>query len=146
MGILGMAEGSTVDLILGGLAFFIAAICLFLRLKAKSDKTDIMVEVDNKIAKENAPIIKRMDKTDEDFKIFKRDDIEPIKHDLNDVKRDRDVTQAILDTLVKTIERNHQESNKNHEELKEIMKERDRSYKENFLLLFKKLDSKVDKK
>jgi len=137
--ILGLAEGSTVDLILGGLAFFIAAIGVFLRLKAKSDRTDTMKEVEIKISEEIKPIKDRMEKHDTDFKEFKRDEITPIKQDVIDIQQKNAVMSNVLETLVRNIDSNHRE-------LKEIMKERDKSYKETFLLLFERIDRKQDKK
>jgi len=61
------------------------------------------------------------------------------KKDINDIKREQDVMNSILNTLVKTLDRNHIE-------IKELMRDRDKSHKENFILLFEKLEKKQDKK
>lgn len=144
--VLGLSEGSGVDLILGAMALFIGAIGLYVKLKTKADKADTMKEVDKKLTEELKPIIKSMEEYERDIKELRKDELEPIKQNINILMREQDVMNTILSTLVKTLDRNHEESNRNHIEIKEIMKERDRSYKENFLLLFEKLERKVDKK
>jgi len=128
------------------MALLIPILGVSLRNKAKADKSDIMGDVESKIAEELKPIIKEMEEYERDLKELRKDELEPIKQDVNDIKRDMDVMNNMLITLVKTLERNHEESNKNHSEIKEILKDRDKSYKENFLLLFNKLDTKQDKK
>ncbi len=145
--VLGLAESSYVSI---GLLVFPALIGLFLSYKQRADKADTMKSVDKKldkkIAEELKPIIKTMEEYERDIKELRKDELEPIKKNINNIMREQDVMNTILSTLVKTLDRNHEESNRNHLEIKEIMKERDRSYKENFLLLFEKLDKKVDKK
>jgi len=111
--VLGLSEGSGVEIALGAMALFIGAIGLYVKLKTKADKADIMGAV--------------------------REEIEPIKQDIIDIQQKSAVMSNVLETLVKTIDNNHTE-------IKDILRERDRSYKENFMLLFEKLDSKQDKK
>lgn len=145
--VLGLAESSYITI---GLVAFPAFIGLFLGYKQRADKADTMKSVDKKLDKKLAdelkPIIKSMDEYERDIKELRKDELEPIKQNINILMREQDVMNTILSTLVKTLDRNHEESNRNHLEIKEIMKERDRSYKENFLLLFEKLERKVDKK
>ena len=145
--VLGLAESSYISI---GLFVFPALIGLFLGYKQRADKADTMKSVDKKfdkkLAEELKPLIKAQEEFESDLKELRKDELEPIKQNINILMREQDVMNTILSTLVKTLDRNHEESNRNHLEIKEIMKDRDRSYKENFLLLFEKLDKKVDKK
>lgn len=144
--VLGLVEGSWVDIGIALAGAAIVALGTFIYLKIKSVKQDFMVDVDKKIDEKIEPIKSSMKDYEKDIKELKKDELEPIKKDINDIKREQDVMNSILGTLVKTLDRNHEESNRNHLEIKELMKDRDRSYKENFLLLFEKLDKKQDKK
>jgi len=145
--VLGLAESSYITI---GLFVFPALIGLFLGYKQRADTALVDKKIDKKVDKKLAealkPIIKAQEDFDSDLKELKKDELEPIKKNINILMREQDVMNTILSTLVKTLDRNHEESNRNHLEIKEIMKDRDRSYKENFLLLFEKLDKKVDKK
>lgn len=130
--VLGISEGSWVSIgvVVGPL--LIIGLIAFIVYKAKSE---IMITVDNKIAEELAPIEKRMDKHDTDFKDFKRDEIEPMKKDIHELITRQSVIDTKVDNVLIGIGR-----------IEEYLKERDRSYKENFLLLFSKIDTKQDKK
>lgn len=134
--VLGLAESSYVTI---GLFVFPLIIGLFLRYKQRAENADTMKEVDKIIADELKPIIKTMEEYERDIKELRKDELEPIKTSINNIMREQDVMNNILNTLVSTLD-------KNHTEIKDILKDRDRSYKENFLLLFDKLDGKQDKK
>lgn len=110
--VIGLVEGSWVNAALGIMSLFIGAIGLYVKLKTKSDKTDIMDAV--------------------------REEVKPLKKDIIELQRDKAVMNNTLQTLVSAIA-------SNHAEIKDIMRERDKSYKENFLLLFNKIDTKQDK-
>ena len=136
--VLGISEGSWVDIGLVVVPMLLMALGAFIFYKIKSVKQDIMIDVDKKIDNKIKPIEKSMDDYERDIKELKKDELEPIKKDINDIKREQDVMNSILSTLVKTLDRNHIE-------IKEIMKDRERNYKENFILLFEKIDKKQDK-
>ena len=137
--ILGITESSWVDIGVVVVPMCLGALGIFIFLKIKSVKTDIMIDVKKEIGEEIAPLIKSMDEYEKDFKEFKKDELEPIKKDINDIKREQDVMNSILNTLVKTLDRNHLE-------IKDLMRDRDKNHKENFILLFEKLEKKQDKK
>lgn len=130
--ILGLAEASWVEIGLVVIPLLIIGLVAFIIYKAKSE---IMIDVDKKIAEELAPISKRMDKHDTDFKDFKRDEIEPMKKDIHELITKQSVIDTKVDNVLIGIGR-----------IEEYLKERDRSYKENFLLVFDRLEKKVDKK
>ena len=134
--VLGISEASLVDIGVVVVPIILLGLGTFAYMKIKSK---IMVDVKKEINEEIAPLKKSMDDYETDIKELKKDELEPIKKDINDIKREQDVMNSILNTLVKTLDRNH-------DEIKELMKDRDRSYKENFILLFDKLDKKQDKK
>lgn len=134
--VLGLAEASWVEIGLVVIPLLITGMGILIIYKAKAD---IMETVNKNIAEELKPVIKAVEECEVDIKELRKDEIEPIKKDINDIKRDTDVMNATLNTLVLTLD-------KNHTEIKDILRERDRSYKENFLLLFEKLDNKQDKK
>lgn len=134
--VLGLAEASWVEIGLVVIPLLITGMGILIIYKAKAD---IMETVNKNIAEELKPVIKAVEECEVDIKELRKDEIEPIKKDINDIKRDTDVMNATLNTLVLTLD-------KNHTEIKDISRERDRSYKENFLLLFEKLDNKQDKK
>jgi len=132
----GLLEGSWVDICIALAFIAVPALGTFAYLKIKSK---IMVDVKKEIDEEIAPLKKSMDGYERDIKELKKDELEPIKKDINDIKREQDVMNSILNTLVKTLDRNHIE-------IKELMRDRDKSHKENFILLFEKLEKKQDKK
>ena len=141
--VLGISEGSWVDIGVVVVPIILLGLGTFAYLKIKSK---IMVDVKKEIDEEIAPLKKSMDDYERDIKELKKDELEPIKKDINDIKREQDVMNSILSTLVKTLDRNHEEASRNHLEIKELMRDRDKSHKENFILLFEKLDKKQDKK
>lgn len=122
--VLGISEGSWVDIGLAVVALLIPCMGVFLRYKAKSDKADIMVDIESKIAEEIEPIEKRMDKHDTDFKEFKRDEIEPMKKDIHDLITKQSVIDTKVDNVLTGIS-----------EIKELFK-----------TVFDKIDKKQDKK
>jgi len=130
--ILGLAEASWVEIGLVVIPLLIIGLVTFIIYKAKFE---IMIDVESKIAEEIGPIEKRMDKHDTDFKDFKRDEIEPMKKDIHELIRRQSVIDTKVDNVLIGIGR-----------IEEYLKERDRNYKENFLLVFDRLENKVDKK
>ncbi|MEE9352570.1 MAG: hypothetical protein V3U78_09940 [Thiotrichaceae bacterium] len=72
----------------------------FLRNKAKADKSDIMIDVDKKMDEKIAPINKRMDKHDEDFKDFKHNEFDPMKQDIQELITKTSVLKTQTDTII----------------------------------------------
>ena len=125
--IVASSNGVWVNIVLACLPVIIG---LFLGYKAKSDKSDIMVDVEKKISEELDPIEKRMDKHDTDFKEFKRDEIEPMKKDIHDLI----TKQSVIDNKVDTIKEGIGDLKEGIGDLKDLFK-----------TVFKKLDQKKDK-
>lgn len=122
--VLGLAEASWVEIGIVAIPLLITAMVIFLRYKAKSDKAEIMGEVESKIAEELGPIEKRMDKHDTDFKDFKRDEIAPMKETLNELVTTTSVIESQMKTMIKI-----------QSKIESLIGK-----------LFDKLDSKADKK
>lgn len=100
--VLGLAESSWVSICLVILPLGIGA---FVRYKAKADKSELMIDVVKKIDEEIAPIQKRMNKHDDDFKEFKRYEIEPMKKDINELITKLSVIDTKVDNTLTGIDR-----------------------------------------
>jgi len=100
MGILGMAEGSWVDVILGAFGLFLMGLALYVKLKTKVDKNDFIADAKLEIEAEIKPIIERMTKYEADFRDFKRDEIAPMKETLNELVTTTTVIQSQMQTMI----------------------------------------------
>ena len=96
MFILGITESNWVDI---GLVCFHIFLGLFLTYKAKADKAEILIDVDNKIDKKVNPVENRMDNHDKDFKEFKRDEIEPMKTEIHELITKQTVIDVKIDGI-----------------------------------------------
>ena len=137
--VLGLTESSYISIIGISLTVVIFLWGLFIRIKANSDRADTMTDVKKQLEADLKPVKKTIAGFENDLKDLKKDELDPIKADINDIRRAQGIMDVIIHNLVKTIDRNHHE-------MTEYSKERDRNMKENFILLFDKLDSKQDKK
>ena len=100
MNILGLAEGSWINIGLAVLGILTTLMGVFLRVKQKADNADTMIKVDNKIAEDLRPVIKKIDEHEQDFKDFKRDEIEPLKADMNSLKCKTSVMDTKIDSIL----------------------------------------------
>lgn len=100
MNILGLAEGSWINIGLAVLGILTTLMGVFLRVKQKADNADTMIKVDNKIAEDLKPVIKKIDEHEQDFKDFKRDEIEPLKADMNSLKCKTSVMDTKIDSIL----------------------------------------------
>ena len=103
--VLGFTDGDWINILFGVMALAIPALFGFLRYKAKSDKADIksdvMKDVEAKIHEEIEPINKRMEKHDVEFKEFKRDEITPMKEDVNKLITQTELLNQSIGTMIK---------------------------------------------
>ena len=63
-------------------------------------KNNIMKDVDVKINKSVKPISDRMNKHDQDFKDFRKEEIEPIKEKVNDIDKRQELSDSKLDHIM----------------------------------------------
>ena len=95
--VLGISEGAWVEICVILLPLILG---VFFTLKAKSDKSDIMVDVKKEIDEKIEPIEKRMNRHDEDFKDFKREEIEPMKKDIHSLITKQSVIDVKIDSVI----------------------------------------------
>lgn len=69
--ILGMSEGSQVAIGLGLLTLIISAVSAFIIMKTKTDKGEILIEVDRKIDEKILPIERKLEKHEESINDIK---------------------------------------------------------------------------
>ena len=96
-----ISEGSIVSI---GTVIVMAGITTFIRNKAKADNADTMTKVSTRIVEDLKPIIKRMDDHEQDFKDFKRDEIEPLKADMNALKCKTGIMDTKIDSILTGID------------------------------------------
>ncbi len=92
-----ISEGSAVSI---GTVIVMAGITAFIRNKAKADNADTMTKVSTRIVEDLKPIIKRMDDHEQDFKEFKKQEIEPLKADMNALKCKTSVMDTKIDSIL----------------------------------------------
>lgn len=97
--VLGITEGSIVAISLGVFGFIVSFIGVVIVLKARAEKSDIMIDVKKEISEKTDPIERRMDKHDADFKDFKHDEIAPMKNQLNNLE----IKQSVIDVKIDCI-------------------------------------------
>ena len=95
--VIGLAEASWVDIGVVVIPLLFIAFVAYIIYRTKSE---IMIDVESKIAEEIAPIQKRMDKHDTDFKDFKRDEIAPMKGTLNELVTTIAVIKSQMSTMI----------------------------------------------
>ena len=95
--VLGISEGAWVEICVILLPLILG---VFFTLKAKSDKSDIMVDVKKEIDEKIETIEKRMNRHDEDFKDFKREEIEPMKKDIHSLITKQSVIDVKIDSVI----------------------------------------------
>jgi len=100
MNILGLAEGSWINIGLAVLGLLTTLMGIFLRIKQKADNADTMIKVDTKIAEDLKPVIKKIDDHEQDFKDFKKQEIEPLKADMNSLKCKTSVMDTKIDSIL----------------------------------------------
>ncbi len=95
--VLGISEGSWVDIGIALVCIAIPALGAFAYLKIKSK---IMVDVKKEIDEKIEPIEKRMDKHDADFKDFKHDEFEPMKQNIQELITTTSVLKTQMGTVI----------------------------------------------
>ena len=138
MYLLGLSEGSWVGIGLAILTLLTPLMGVLLRAKQKADNADTMKTVDEKIVEDLKPVIKMIDDNELDFKEFKKDQFNPLKDDVVDIKSEQKVMKNILATIKESLERNHQET-------MTLMKDKDTKVTNNLHKIYDKLDTKADK-
>ena len=103
--VLGFTDSDYINILFGCIGFAVPSMLMFLRYKAKSDKADIMIDVESKIHEEIKPISKRMDKHDKEFREFQREEIKPMKDEINNLVRDTAVINTKMDQVIAILER-----------------------------------------
>jgi len=136
MFIMAISEGSVVSI---GTVIVMAGITAFIRNKAKADNADTMTKVGTKIAEDLKPVIKKIDDNEESFKEFKKEEIEPLKADVQNIKNEQSVMNKVLENITKTLDRNH-------EEMKELYREQSKQNRSQFKDIWKTVNSKEDRK
>lgn len=96
-----ISEGSAVSI---GTVIVMAGITAFIRNKAKADSAETMTKVGTKIAEDLKPVIKKIDEHEQDFKDFKRDEIEPLKADMNALKCKTGIMDTKIDSILTGID------------------------------------------
>ena len=94
--VLGFTDGDWINILFGVMALAIPALFGFLRYKA-----NVMKDVEAKIHEEIEPINKRMEKHDVEFKEFKRDEITPMKEDVNKLITQTELLNQSIGTMIK---------------------------------------------
>lgn len=136
MFIMAISEGSVVSI---GTVIVMAGITAFIRNKAKADNADTMTKVGTKIAEDLKPVIKKIDDHEKDFKEFKKEEIEPLKVDVTNIKNEQSVMNKVLENITKTLDRNH-------EEMKELYKDQNKQNRSQFKDIWQTLSKKEDRK
>jgi len=136
MVIMAISEGSVVSI---GTVIVMAGITAFIRNKAKADNADTMTKVGTKIAEDLKPVIKKIDDNEESFKEFKKEEIEPLKADVQNIKKEQSVMNKVLENITKTLDRNH-------EEMKELYKDQNKQNRSQFKDIWQTLSKKEDRK
>ena len=122
--VLGFTDGDYINILFGCIGLAVPTMLFFLRYKAKSDKADIMIDVEGKIHEEIKPITNRMEKHDVEFKEFKRDEIGPMNVEINKLITKTTVIDTKQDTIIESLS-----------DIKKLIG-----------VVFDKLDTKQDKK
>lgn len=119
-----LSESSWVSI---GTVILMALITAFMRFKQKSERADMIQEIDERVDK-------RATKIDMDFDELKKDTIEPLKEKVSKISTDQTITANSLQGIDKGLD-----------EIKELIKEKDSKNTTNFNRIYEKLDTKQDK-
>jgi len=95
--VLGISEGSWVDIGVVIVPIILAGLGTFAYLKIKSK---IMVDVKKEIDEKIDPIEKRMDKHDTEFKDFRHDEFEPMKQNIQELITNVSVLKVQTQTII----------------------------------------------
>ncbi len=101
--ILGLSEGAFfgwIGVVVTVLGVFISASHIFIRYKQKADNADTMKTVDAKIIEELEPVIKKINDNEQDFKDFKKQEIEPMKAEMNSLICKTSVMDTKIDSIL----------------------------------------------
>jgi len=131
MYIIGLSEGSWISIGLGVLALLTPVMGMFLRAKQKADNADTMKTVDEKIIEDLKPVIKKIDDHEQDFKDFKKQEIEPLKADMNSLKCKTGIMDTKIDNVLSGID-----------DIKKMFEKSDKTFDN----LWKELGKKQEKK
>jgi hypothetical protein len=94
--VLAIAEGTWVAIVGISITMAGAALGIFIRNKNKADNADNLIVIKKQIDDDLEPIIKRMDRQDEEYKEYKRAVIEPMKETIDELI----TKQAVIDVKI----------------------------------------------